>query len=1299
MATIYSNRNDGASSHTTVLPSSTSTWAGGIVPGAADTVYVVGRRTQINQAAFAKWTGTRTITVDSTANYASTGFFYVNTNGGEIAKINYTGITSTTFTGCSINETDSFYKWDSDQTIPDNAYVHNPAYVIEIPTGQTFECDILIVQEGGWLFVNGGTLKINNYVMVRDGRIVGRGSGTVIISRPAGTTSSSTIGDFISENYPISVIDIDGGEVRTHGTTTAVISKGDVSVAVTGVANGSFAVGDEIAIYGVDDYRRRNVGYTGYRDASANFKDMDEGFDVCGVNGNTLYLAMRNGATGTVKFVDTVSTQKVLEVVPDDVYFTAGDKIVINNVGYTIDKAEDSEFLLYHYDFTNPATSLSDFWVDDATHAYSGQWQIESGVGLRNTSTSYRELIHKSLWTREVIIEAEMSPLSGYSTGTRGTAAFGLCAAYDPAFRFGHRGYDSFKTDYLTIDDSGQDFLYYIRSMSNYPNNRPDRVTSVLNATRTAASYKVVSRKAKTTVYFNGDVFTEEFRRDGHYKGLVGLYANGNTNFRCRRLTIKAATQKIYITTSNSIAADSKVYQSGADHQHPVGSKVVKIASINTGNGSHVDLAFAYRGQRGNAEWPQIIQVNGSNTNNASLPYCHNHDMNVDYYYNLGETTSPVSMTIDLGSQKTFTHVSFVPRLSDTGGYYGYNGVAVYGSNDLSTWTTLYGPTNDTKKWYGGGGSYNRMAFYPTGNASYRYVKFETRGDQGGSARNRYTNIGVHNFTEGYTVSLNNASDFNIGDKITVSTDCGFSWSSRELEAYRARIEANTDPETYFHGGWLNECTITNKVGNKLYLDKPIFWGYIEDEDSCKVVKISRNFTITGVIGTDNVFANSWRWPNITMLAGSSLARKYLFKNTLMQYIGSYRYSGSTSFNRGFRNYSYDYWNATLLDGVVHKMGPDGTTWVGVGNYTAHAIFRNSVVMGMYTGYWNYYSVSYTGTAYFNNKIFGTILGLYSDGAKAFAFNYNEIATTDSALSLFTARVDRLVIPYPNELRFNTMKGSSNSGIRLNSESVGPRRAPRLWIEQNKVRGMDDYSVAGQTFDGWPYIGSNFMSDHTGSRLSRYRNEGHMTEGDTSSDLSMCHYQQNYGRFGYDLIRGVYHWYERSPERPDSIRIYNPNADAHLWVLGIELDVLDDVPFQVQVKFDYRVPLMANLQDDGTDDGRLRVYNLQHGTLKSTQYGLVPNVSGTGWNTFSGTFSNFAAENGKAGVFLNRSSQNGYVDIRNASATVLTDHPSKIKVIGNTFNLMRIFDQHHEYKDLAPLTSPARTINVNRIRF
>ena len=1299
MATIYSNRNDNTGSHTTVDPNVGSTWAGNAVPATTDLVYVVGRRTQINQAAFSKWTGTRTITVDSTSNFATSGFFYVNTAGGEIVKVEYTGTTSTTFTGCSINETDSFYSWNSGQTITDNAYVHNPAYIIEIGTDETFECDEMIIQEGGWVYVNGGTLIINKGLQVFDGRLIGASSGTITIQR--NSAALTLMGYLYGANYPISIIDINGEEVRAYSTLSSAASAGDASVSINSVTNGSFAEGDEVAIYVENDYRRKKSDYPAYRDHSWNFRDMDEGFDVAGVSGNTVYLALRNSAKGVVKGVTTLGSQKVVEVLPDNVYFNAGDKIIIDNSVYTVDSVEDSEFPAYSYDFTDDQTDLSDFWVGASDHIYSSSWSIENGVGLRNTSGAYRELIHKYLWTREVILEAEMSPLSAYTSGTRGTAAFGLCAAYDPSFRWGHRGYESFKSDYLAIDDAGQDFIYYIRSVSNYNNNRPDRVTAVLNATRTAATYKVISRKGTTKVLFNGEEFTEEFRRDGHYKGLVGVYTNGNTSFRCKSLSIKLATQKLYVTTGNSISVDSTVYRTGIEHNHPSGSKIVKIASINTGGGSHKDLGFAFRGQYGNGEWPLVTQLNGSNATNSTLPYLHNHDANVDYYYNLGTGTGPYSITLDLTAQKTFTHVSFLPRMAEStanSGLNGYNGVSIYGSNDGTNWTTLYDNVNDTKKW--SNLNYNRIGFYSTGTVSYRYVKFETRGDQSGNL-NRYKNIGVHDFSEGYTLTLNNASDFNIGDTVTVMSDSGYSWSSRELEAYYSSVTYSTDPETLFHGGWKLECEITNKVGNKIYLDRPIFWGYVEGEDSVTVVKTNRNFTIGGTFSASGS-SNDWRWPVIVFLDGANICRKYLFKNVRFDYIGSYRYSGSTSYNRGIYSNADDYWNLPMIDGCVSNFSADGTTWVGnFGNNSGTGLLiRNSVMWGSYTAIWLQNNYSYCGSYIANNKILGVINGSYSSYQRSFSFNYNEIATCDTGIYMDGFRVERAVVPWLKEMKRNYIKGSSNSGIRFYQESYGPRRMPRFIINSNKIRAMDDYALYGSTYSGFPFVDSNFMAEHTGSRLTRYRNESWMLQGDTSSDLSWQYLQKNFGRFGYDTTFSVYMMAQRDNKTPNITRIYNFNGDAYFAMLGIELDLLEAVDFEVEVSFEYRIPLMRTLQDDGTNDGQIRIYNIQNGSILGYQYGSTPSSGGTGWQTFSGVFNTFTVDEGFAGVYLTSSSQNGYIDFKNARARVLTDSPNAIKVISNTFNLSKVWDGYGESRDTSPLTTAnARTIALNRVKF
>lgn len=1293
MATIYTNRNDNAGSHSTVSALSTSTWAGGVVPVAADTAYIVGRRTLINQSAFAKWTGTRTITVDSTTYFATSGFFYTVTSAGETIKVNYTGTTSTTFTGCSVDETDSYFAWTwSGSVISDNNYVINPAYVVEVGVGQTLDVSYLYIQEGGYLYINGGTVKIGIALYMRDGWLVGR-SGSIVISRSAGTTSSSAIGYFYSENYMLQNIDIDGGENRAYGALTSNIALGGGSCTVS-MTSGSLAEGDEVAIYKVDDTRRMVPSL--YRDATDDFSNMDEGFDVAGVNGSTVYLAMRNGTRGVVKEVTTNGGQKILNVDTASAWFEAGDKIVISNNVYTVDSVAESTYTLYDYDFTNTSTSLSDFWVDASDHVYSSGWSIEAGIGLKNNVAGYREFVHKYCWRRDVIVEAEISPQDGWDSGTRGTNDYGLLTSYDPSFRWGHRGYDTFKSDYLVIDEAADRIYFGIRSMSNYANNRLSRNTTLRDELRLPTRYKIDNSKNRTRVYYNDKLLTEEFRFDGAFKGLVGFFHDNNVSVRYKNLTIKAPTQLVTITTANSISAGATVYRSGAECTHAIGDKIVKLASTNTGNGNHADLAFAYRGQRGNGEWPLIIQVNGTSTTNASMPYVHNHDMNIDYYYNLGNNTNEVSFTLDLMSQKTFTHVSFVPRIQDYSNYYGMNGVTIYGSNDLTNWTTLYGPTNDTKNWYYG--SYNRMAFYPTGTASYRYVKFATKGAQHGTyATNRYVNIGVHNFSAGYTIELNNASDFAVGEKITVMSDSGYSWGSREVEAYYAIVSnSNSDPETFWHGGWLQECTITGKSGNTLSLDRPIFWGYIEGSDSVTVVKTNKNFTITGEIGASSAFSD-WRWPNIQLSDGGSVGRRQNFRNTRLQYIGSYRYSSSTDYNRGLIDYSNDYYNLANFDGTVWQQGPDGATFNGVGSYAGHMILRNSVVIG-HRAVWTRYNASYAGTAYFNNKILGVLTGLYFYDLETFYANYNEIATTGDAMVLANMRVSRSVIPSFNQIRRNYLKGTSSSGMVLYNQTVGPRRIPWIEIEYNKIRASDDYAMSGQWFT--PIIASDAMAEHTGSRVSRYRNEGAWSQGDTSSDLSYALPQHNFARFGYDMCFGVYHTFVREHDEQDIIKVFNPQGDDYFAMFGMEIDVLDDIALQVYVKFDYQYSLLRTIQDDGASDGRLRCYALEKGVIIQTNWGVTPSAAGEGWNTLEATFNTFSSTKGPKAVYLSMDSQNSFVRFKNSTAYILTDNPDKIKVIGNTFNHQRVWDQYHESKDMRRLTtSGTRATKLRKIKF
>ena len=1310
MATIYSNRTDGTGSHTVVAANSASTWQGGVTPSASDLVYIVGYRTTWNSGSTYKWAGTRTCTVASTSGFASAGFFYTVTTDSQIIKVNYNGTTSTTFLNCEIDETD--YPWDTVRNngyIANGYYIHNPANIVTID-GVLFECDEMIIQEGGWInIINGGELKINKGLTVRDGRLLGQGAGTITFDRPS--ASLSVYGYFNTDNYYMSIIDIDGGEVRTYATVQANTTYGDYYLSVNTPTNGTFAWGDDIAVFTPGEYRYLNKeGYTYAYGYSLNYgEECDEGLDVVGYSNNKIYAALRNGSRGTVLATGTDSRGNYIELQQDSLYFNVGDRLIAfdasnNPIVVDITIAEDDAVTLYDYDFSSPSANLNDFFVDDDTCAYSNGWVLNS-YGLTQTQSGYKELLHKYFYDRDVVIEAEISPLDQYSTGNRGTGDFGIITSYDPAFRPGHRGYDSFKTDYLRIDDAADQISIYTRSVTNYADNRMSRDTGgIRNELRLPATYIVDNRKGMYTAYANGQEISKEFRRDGNFKGITGLFVDSNTQATFRRLKIKVPTVKVYGTivagtSLLNIPVNNRIWRTGFERLHSAGARVVKIASINTGNGNHTDLAFAQRGQYGNGEWPIVKGVGAASNTNSNFPYLHNHDTNIDYYYNLGDGTGKY-LIFDLTKEQEFTHVSFQPRTYDVGTTYGYRNVAIYGSHDNVNWDLLYGPVDDTKKWYYR--TYNRMAFYPTGTVTYRYVKFATDGAQVSPYQNRYVNLGVHNFSDGYKLELNNASDFNIGDYITVMSDSGYSWSSTEYEAYYALISnGGADPESFYHSGWIPRAQITGKSGNMIYLDKPIFWGYVEGRDSVTIVKLTRNFVVRGMIYPGSNSTNDWRWPTMYINSGSSYGRIYKFQNILFDKMGSYRYSGSGSYNRGIVNRNNDPWSCTLFEGTVHMMGPDGTTWSGVGDYSGHSIHRNTVQMCMYSGNWFQSTPNYAGAAVWNTKTLGCILGIYGGtaGFRAYDWSYNEVATCDVGIYISSRRLNRAAVPMFSRINRNTVKGTSGYGYQLYLDTSNPTSADFVECIANRVRATDDQSQVGYSVSN-PMQDFDALSEHTGSRMSRYNNGGHFGFGDTGSDLQPQEVFKNFGRYGYDIAALTNCFAIKDYSNPDITRFYRYTSDSYLPMFGIEFDMIQatDAPVEVDVYFEYRQPLINRIQNDGTDDGRLRIQQIQGATRKSIAYSEVPQNLTNGWHVFQQTFI-FDQVKAPCAIYVAMAAYNGYLSIRNSRAVVKTNNADRLAVRANTFNMARIWNPYRENDgDIKPLKANRATA-MKRIKF
>ena len=1280
----------------------TTTWQGGVIPGAADDVTISGYRTTINQSAISKWliASPITITVASTANFpTSSSYFWTGTDRGEPVRINYTGVSGNSFTGCTIDTSDPNYPWDLGGSIANGQYVLSPAPIIKMVNTESWTINSLTIQNGGFFQMDPGTtLRANAFITIRDGWFVGRAStastSTVIVARP----EAQGLGYFQTENFPMSILDIDGSETRTWGTLTNSIAIGGVTATVS-ISTGSFAIGDEVAVYDprVTANRRRN--FSVFRDVVNNYAGMDEGFDVCGVSGSNVYLSRRNGARGTIKNVTNFGSQQILTVDKNDhqgqLSFKAGDTIVVNNNVYVINSVAKSEYPLASYNFQTGST-LADFLTD---YAYETGWAIDQyGAYFTSSSSTHGALAQKFLWRREMIVECEVSPLNQYSTGTRATQGFGLLMSYDPSTRQGARGwYDQAKMGFWKIDD-GADRIYFSEHMTGEYDDfhqlsldtsadTPAIVGGLRNQLRGPNLLRVETRDHQMKFSVNGEQIGERFSMNALPGGLWGYHSiSNNTNARIKSLTYKAPTQDLYITAAAAFNSGDIVYEAGAELAHAAGRTIVKIASKITGVGTHDDFAFAYRASYNpDGAYPLCVNVNGSA--NAGGGWITNHDMIRDYWLDVGTSASPLYVTLDLGQQRTFTHVSFQPRIDEMGTDPGMVAVQIYGSNDNSTFTSIYGPTTDTKKYVGGGtgGWYNQMGHYAVGTQTYRYVRFSTTGHDGtaNTTINRYLNIGVHNFTAGFTIVVNNASDFRVGDVISVMCHSQETGNVEDLHQYNT-VKAGGNADTKYWTPFTHR-TITNKVGNTLFLDAPINWGFIEGGET--VVKVNKQFVMRGFYSKDG--GTLWQKPYFVTNSGTNTPRIHWLKNVYWVDVGSSRLGGNNWF-RGVNFWSQDYNNNNIVDGCslegYNNSGANGFTTTNAGT-----TWRNNYIANVHE-FRPYYLNSYQGVAIFNNKIH-QIANLRAESQINSPFNYNEACGMNSFLGYQALVVDAYTTgAMQREWRRNVMHGWREiSGYYDNNINGGGVICPIFVIEYNRYYATNYmiYQIRNPHDLDFP-VGSDVACRHPGQRVTQYRNVG-WTGWWSSNDWGQPYGgSKDLGRAGYDMtVAGLYHHTIR-PEGADYLRIYANTADGQLPLASIRGYVKVATPFQVYVEFEYRQPMRYNRTQNGNwDNGRFRVGALQNGVYVSGYPQYTPLPTSDAWQRYVNTVTTFVSTAGQFAVWIGRADDSSFIDVRNMRAYVITNTSTNVTVLLNNFDTSKYFDPSGDKRFIQPAAPTA----------
>jgi hypothetical protein len=784
----------------------------------------------------------------------------------------------------------------------------------------------------------------------------------------------------------------------------------------------------------------------------------------------------------------------------------------------------------------------------------------------------------------------------------------------------------------------------------------------------------------------NGEQIGEKFSMNGLPGGLWGYQCiNAQTSARIKSITYKAPTQDLYITTSDAFNAGDIVYEAGAELAHGQGRKIVKIASKITDRGTHDDLAFQYRAIYANDGYhPFCLNVNGS-ANSGGTWIC-NHEMVQDYWLDVGTGANPY-VVIDLGTQRTFTHVGFSPRTDEMGTDPGMVSVQIWGSNDNSTYTSIYGPTTDTKKYVGNGTESwgNQIGYYAVGTQTYRYVKFSTNGHNGtaNTTINRYCNIGVFNFASGnYTIGVNNAADFNIGDTISVMCHQQAQGNYSDIHIYNT-TKAGGNADTKYHVPYTHR-TVVNKVGNTLYLDGPINWGFIEGGET--VVKVNRQFNIKGYYSKDG--GTLWQKPYFLINQGTNTPRITWVKNVYFTDVGSSRLGGS-NFQRSVTFGSQDYNNANIVDSCsVEGYNDSGAN--GFVTWNSSAIWRNNYVANIYE-FRPYYLNSFQGVAQFNNKI-QQFFFLRGEGQSNAPFNYNE------ACAFYTFTLDGygydsyVTGPMQREWRRNIMHGWRDiAGAYGNDYNSGGAICPINVIEYNRLYATNYviFQMRPQHDLNFP-VGTDVFCKHPGQRVTQYRNVG-WTGWWSNNDWGTPYGgHKDLGRAGYDLtVAGLYHHTVKFAGA-DYLRIHANTGDAQLALMVIRGYCKTPVPIQVYVEFEYRQPYRHNRNQNGNwDNGKIRVGAVQNGVFLPGFYQTAPLPTTDAWQRYVNTVTNFASTSGHFSVWIGRGDESSFVDIRNARAYVMTNTATNVVVITNTFDTSKYFDPTQDKRYIQPAVTTA----------
>lgn len=1279
----------------------TTAWQGGVVPTSSDLAQIRGIRTTINMSAFGYWTGTKTITVASTSGFPATGSFYTVTERSEKIKIDYTGISGNTFTGCTIDS--SYFPYTSSAfpdkyggNIPNSSYVHYTP-IIEI-TGSV-DAGTIIVEQGGYLKLHsGGSLNFQQYITVRDGTLHASGSASFEFGYNNTVSNAGEISRIQSENYILSQIIFEGTENRLNTALTQDAAIGDGYITVNSTSG--FEIDDFIIVKDPNlDVIRRDDGFRNIDPVLSG--SQDECLNVVGISGSRLYVSRMNSIDVPILEVLDSST-----LVIDSTRLEVGEKVVIGTDVYEIQTVSDYDYLLKDYDFTLAGTDLSDWETDTTRSAYHGNWQKSSSTVsgsayalIQHGTTSYRHLFVKDIMRQEVKVEAWVSNYRNVTSGTSDRGAIGVVIHADPIMDY-DRGYDAFARTYFEVDADNNRYRILQRAMSNDNNHR---LTTAGISYDGLKKLTVECRGGMIRGYIDDELVGESFMRSGGFFGRVGLHSNNNNSLTCTRFKVYATAQVVTLNKTGNFTAGQKVYETGIEFTHKVGNLVVKQASVLEDPLGHKNLAYGYRGAaifEGNSKFPYIYNHRASNsdaltynsrTTNSNYYNMLNNQSVYDYNFNHGSNISG-SMIIDLTAEETFTHVSHMDYYY-TRGQYLSTGVTIQTSNDLTNWTTCYSVGSDTRR--RGNGDVVRI-FELDSAQTARYVRFVRHGGGSTNSNNNWYGLGVRNLSDGNKIKVNNVSDFSVGDKIIITYFGGYAPHTEETGYYTTLLN-NTVPS----GSWLGslrddfEITAVDAQNKTLTLDRQYDQGPLSGGEL--VYKVNRSIKLFGSRGNQ-----TWKTGRFNIRSGQQRGRYSILRNveltTLSNQYPTNRQSDYEYSSFSFRNYNN--YKATIRDNVsIYNCQTTYSSYGPIWYSSGHDIVRDCIFAGINGRWWMSYFTSNTmnlsywaGNLWFrlNNENFGT----WSSQNCDHYFNFNKVISCLRARNgtnyHFYSNASATVRPQFIQKRRNYMNGGQDYGDYLYTFDLSNVVYD---VSDNMFEYMDDnifYNLGHQTFKRKRPILPK--KGNTDNRLTRYRNEGVINADRYTAPHQFNNHIENYNNWGYNIAYNDYNYWIKYP-RESFYRCYKVNNAYQQALFGMTLVITgENTTADVSISFDYFHSKDQAYLSENTNNAALGFTVLRY--LARYQSDVVLSKP----TSFETANFNVTLTEGYYLIILTQAARNGYVAFKNVTSSITSTTPQNINIMTNSFDLRQVESPIRNYDQYVGTSRKGQNIRLSGAR-